>query len=112
MLMLFLLWLLCFLDFERRNCSTALIYGYRIQPLSEALDDLFKEFNALKERLGELTEKFTTIESFIDEVKASRANTGGQASAPSSGAAAGPASGPIQRQGGRRVIRKKTAQST
>uniref|UniRef100_A0A3Q2CG23 Si:ch211-76l23.4 n=1 Tax=Cyprinodon variegatus TaxID=28743 RepID=A0A3Q2CG23_CYPVA len=96
-----------------QNDHQTLLPDYsRIQPLSEALDDLFKEFNALKERLGELTEKFTTIESFIDEVKASRANTGGQASAPSSGAAAGPASGPIQRQGGRRVIRKKTAQST
>ncbi|MEQ2169538.1 hypothetical protein GOODEAATRI_026199 [Goodea atripinnis] len=42
---------------------------YSILPLSEALDDLYKEFNALKERLGDLTEKFTGIESFIDEVK-------------------------------------------
>ncbi|XP_069037132.1 uncharacterized protein [Lepisosteus oculatus] len=48
----------------------------RIQPLSEALDDLFKEFNALKERLGDLSEKFVAIETFIDEVK-----SGQQASA-------------------------------
>uniref|UniRef100_H3B458 Si:ch211-76l23.4 n=2 Tax=Latimeria chalumnae TaxID=7897 RepID=H3B458_LATCH len=42
----------------------------RIQPLSEALDDLYKEFNALKERLGELSNKFANIEIFIDEVRA------------------------------------------
>ncbi|KAM9457271.1 uncharacterized protein Hap1MRO34_018515 [Clarias gariepinus] len=41
----------------------------RIQPLSEALDDLYKEFNALKSHLGELTDKFTAIESFIDDLK-------------------------------------------
>ncbi|MGH0133379.1 UNVERIFIED_CONTAM: hypothetical protein FKN15_052360 [Acipenser sinensis] len=46
-------------------------YG-RIQPLSEALGDLFKEFNALKERLGELTTKFDGIEGFVDEMRAGR----------------------------------------
>lgn len=86
-----------------QNDHQTLLPDYsRIQPLSEALDDLYKEFNALKERLGDLTEKFTAIESFIDEVKASRANNAGS----------NPASGPIQRQGGRRVIRKKTTTST
>lgn len=46
----------------------------RIQPLSEALDDLFKEFNALKTHLGELTEKFGPLETFIDELKTERAS--------------------------------------
>ncbi|XP_069049956.1 uncharacterized protein [Lepisosteus oculatus] len=46
-------------------------YG-RIQPLSEALGDLYKEFNALKERLGELTTKFEGIESFVDDMQAGR----------------------------------------
>lgn len=46
----------------------------RIQPLSEALDDLYKEFNALKSHLGELTEKFGPLETFIDELKAERAS--------------------------------------
>uniref|UniRef100_A0A8C0YN45 Si:ch211-76l23.4 n=1 Tax=Cyprinus carpio carpio TaxID=630221 RepID=A0A8C0YN45_CYPCA len=45
----------------------------RIQPLSEALDDLYKEFNALKTHLGELTEKFGPLETFIDELKAEKA---------------------------------------
>ncbi|XP_078082122.1 uncharacterized protein LOC144501972 [Mustelus asterias] len=46
-------------------------YG-RIHTLSEALDDLYKEFNALKERLIELTNKFEGVELFVDELKASR----------------------------------------
>ncbi|XP_062840947.1 uncharacterized protein si:ch211-76l23.4 [Trichomycterus rosablanca] len=46
----------------------------RIQPLSEALDDLYKEFNALKAHLGELTEKIGPIETFIDELKTEKAN--------------------------------------
>ncbi|KAM6474161.1 uncharacterized protein PHA67_006751 isoform 2-T2 [Liasis olivaceus] len=41
-------------------------YG-RIKPLSDALDDLYKEFNALKEQLGELTKRFEGVESFVDE---------------------------------------------
>uniref|UniRef100_A0A3P8VNM9 Si:ch211-76l23.4 n=1 Tax=Cynoglossus semilaevis TaxID=244447 RepID=A0A3P8VNM9_CYNSE len=56
-----------------QNDHQALLPDYAIQPLAEALDDLYKEFNALKVHLGDLTEKFTAIESFIDEVKAGRA---------------------------------------
>ncbi|CAH2291568.1 Hypothetical predicted protein [Pelobates cultripes] len=48
-------------------------YG-RIKSLSEALDDLYKEFNALKERLGELSTKFESVEAFVDQM-----NTGRQA---------------------------------
>ena len=44
----------------------------RIEPLSEALSDLYKEFNALKERLGELTTKFEGVEGFVDDVRAGR----------------------------------------
>lgn len=81
---------------------------FRIQPLSEALDDLYKEFNALKAHLGDLTEKFAAIETFIDEVKASRANNAntGPASGP------GPAPGSIPRQTGRRVMKKKATTTT
>lgn len=46
-------------------------YG-RIKSLSEALDDLYKEFNALKERLGELTTKFDGVEAFVDQMNAGR----------------------------------------
>lgn len=46
-------------------------YG-RIKSLSEALDDLYKEFNALKERLGELTNKFDSVEAFVDQMSAGR----------------------------------------
>ncbi|KAG8129218.1 hypothetical protein E2320_015912 [Naja naja] len=42
-------------------------YG-RIKPLSDALDDLYKEFNALKEHLGGLTKRFEGVESFVDEM--------------------------------------------
>lgn len=46
---------------------------HRIQPLSEALDDLYKEFNALKAHLGDLSEKVVAVETFIDELKTERA---------------------------------------
>uniref|UniRef100_A0A672YK77 Si:ch211-76l23.4 n=1 Tax=Sphaeramia orbicularis TaxID=375764 RepID=A0A672YK77_9TELE len=76
----------------------------RIQPLSEALDDLYKEFNALKAHLGDLTEKFNAVETFIDEVKAERASAPPQAPPP--------ANGPISRQGGRRLVKKKATPTT
>ncbi|XP_033501435.2 uncharacterized protein LOC117268834 [Epinephelus lanceolatus] len=86
-----------------QNDHQSLLPEYaRIQPLSEALDDLYKEFNALKAHLGDLTEKFTAIETFIDEVKANNANAG---SAP--GPAPVPAPAPVPRQTGRRVMKKK-----
>ncbi|XP_039541608.1 uncharacterized protein si:ch211-76l23.4 [Pimephales promelas] len=58
-----------------QNDHQSLLPDYsRIQPLSEALDDLYKEFNALKTRLGELTEKFGPLETFVDELKTERAS--------------------------------------
>uniref|UniRef100_A0A8C5CRU4 Si:ch211-76l23.4 n=1 Tax=Gadus morhua TaxID=8049 RepID=A0A8C5CRU4_GADMO len=85
-----------------RNDHQSLLPDYhRIQPLSEALDDLYKEFNALKSHLGELTEKFTAIETFIDEVKA------GRSSSPAPGPAPAPAPAPIPGPTRRKVIRKK-----
>ncbi|XP_048870941.1 uncharacterized protein si:dkey-282h22.5 [Brienomyrus brachyistius] len=44
----------------------------RIKPLSDALDDLYTEFNSLKERLGELTTKFEGVEAFVDDMRAGR----------------------------------------
>ncbi|XP_077386269.1 uncharacterized protein LOC144024055 [Festucalex cinctus] len=86
------------------NDHAALLPDYaRIQPLSEALDDLYKEFNALKAHLGELTEKFTAMETFMDEVKASRGT--GQTQTQTQGQAS---SAPVPRQTGRRVMKKKT----
>ncbi|XP_037830424.1 uncharacterized protein si:ch211-76l23.4 [Kryptolebias marmoratus] len=89
-----------------QNQHQSLLPDYaRIQPLSEALDDLYKEFNALKAHLGDLTEKFTAIEAFIDEVKASRA--AGAAPAPGPGPAPSPGPAPAPRQTGRRVMKRK-----
>ncbi|XP_057716861.1 uncharacterized protein si:ch211-76l23.4 [Corythoichthys intestinalis] len=83
------------------NDHQSLLPDYaRIQPLAEALDDLYKEFNALKTHLGELTEKFTAMETFMDEVKAGRGSGQAQNQTP---LAASP------RQTGRRVMKKKTA---
>lgn len=89
---------------------------FRIQPLSEALDDLFKEFNALKTRLGDLTDKFTAIETFIDEVKTSRATSSNANTNPNPNTSAstnpntGTAVAPVVRQ--RRVMRKKAPASS
>ncbi|MGH0120466.1 UNVERIFIED_CONTAM: hypothetical protein FKN15_066353 [Acipenser sinensis] len=67
-----------------QNDHQALLPDYsRISPLSEALDDLFNEFNALKERLGDLSEKFVGMETFIEEVKDGKVPSGGaRAAAP------------------------------
>ncbi|KAH0629343.1 hypothetical protein JD844_011355, partial [Phrynosoma platyrhinos] len=53
-------------------------YG-RIKPLSDALDDLYKEFNALKERLGELTTRFEGVESFVDEMNQGQSQSAAKA---------------------------------
>lgn len=80
-------------------------FSLRIQPLSEALDDLYKEFNALKSHLGDLTEKFGAIETFIDDFKAKQANNGNA----NGNTDAGPAAAPVPRLTGtgRRLMRKK-----
>uniref|UniRef100_A0A3B4WVX0 Si:ch211-76l23.4 n=1 Tax=Seriola lalandi dorsalis TaxID=1841481 RepID=A0A3B4WVX0_SERLL len=96
-----------------QNDHQSLLPDYaRIQPLSEALDDLYKEFNALKAHLGDLTEKFSAIETFIDEVKASRANNANAGTAPAAGAGAGAGAGAVPRQPTRRVMRKKATASS
>ncbi|CAJ1075135.1 hypothetical protein L3Q82_014141%2C partial [Xyrichtys novacula] len=44
----------------------------RIQPLSNALGDLYKQFNALKDELATLSAKFDSVEAFVDDLNSGR----------------------------------------
>lgn len=44
----------------------------RIRPLSDAVGDLYSQFNTLKDELGKLTQKFDTLEAFVDDLKDGR----------------------------------------
>jgi len=80
------------------NDHQSLLPDYsRIQPLSEALDDLYKEFNALKAHLGDLSEKVVAVESFVDELKTERAS-GTANTAPAVPPPPAPAPGPTRRK--------------
>ncbi|KAA0724977.1 hypothetical protein E1301_Tti010591 [Triplophysa tibetana] len=58
-------------DLLLNDHNTVLPDYERIKPLSEALNDLYSEFNSLKERLAELTTKFEGIEMFVEDVRGS-----------------------------------------
>ncbi|XP_035852915.1 uncharacterized protein si:dkey-282h22.5 isoform X2 [Sander lucioperca] len=44
----------------------------RIPPLSDALGDLYRQFNTLKDELGRLTSKFDGVEGFVEDLKYGR----------------------------------------
>ncbi|XP_076122785.1 uncharacterized protein LOC143102855 [Alosa pseudoharengus] len=55
------------------NDHAAVLPEYvRIKPLSDALGDLYKQFNSLKENLGALSAKFDRVEAFVDDVQAGK----------------------------------------
>ncbi|KAJ8377646.1 hypothetical protein AAFF_G00254910 [Aldrovandia affinis] len=55
------------------NHHSAVLPDYgRIQPLSDALGDLYRELNTLKERLGALTSRLGGMEEFVEDMRAGR----------------------------------------
>ncbi|XP_076843443.1 uncharacterized protein LOC143488548 [Brachyhypopomus gauderio] len=59
-------------DLLVNNHASVLPEYVRIQPLSDAVDDLYKQFNTLKENLAKLTENFDKVETFVDEIQAGK----------------------------------------
>uniref|UniRef100_A0A4W4DRT9 Si:ch73-127m5.3 n=1 Tax=Electrophorus electricus TaxID=8005 RepID=A0A4W4DRT9_ELEEL len=72
------------------NDHNTVLPDYRRLPLSEALNDLYKEFNTLKERLGELTTKFEGVESFLDDFQTGRSPTSPREDRPKPGTQGNP----------------------
>lgn len=44
----------------------------RIRPLSDAVGDLYRQFNTLKDDLAKLTSRFDGVEAFVDDLKQGR----------------------------------------
>ncbi|KAG7507795.1 hypothetical protein JOB18_044633 [Solea senegalensis] len=59
-------------DLLLHDHNTVLPDYARIQHLSDALADLYREFNAMKERLVALTSKFDGVEAFVDDARLAR----------------------------------------
>lgn len=45
---------------------------HRIKSLSDAADDLYNQFNTLKDNLAKLSNKFDKVEDFVDELQAGK----------------------------------------
>ncbi|XP_047657079.1 uncharacterized protein si:dkey-282h22.5 [Tachysurus fulvidraco] len=59
-------------DLLVNNHASVLPEYVRIKSLSDAADDLYKQFNTLKDSLGKLTSKFDKVEDFVDELQAGK----------------------------------------
>ncbi|KPP59941.1 hypothetical protein Z043_122094 [Scleropages formosus] len=69
--------IMCQMHHHRNSLLSA-----RIKPLSEALGDLYKALNGLKEHLGRLTDKFDRVEAFVDDLQAGKVRGIGRVARP------------------------------
>ncbi|XP_035468086.1 uncharacterized protein LOC118287216 isoform X2 [Scophthalmus maximus] len=93
-------------DLLLHDHSTVLPDYGRIQHLSDALGDLYREFNALKERLAELTAKFDGVEAFVDQVRSGRKPAAPRGETREEGEAAAAGGRPQGRRRSRVVVRR------
>ncbi|KAK2829286.1 hypothetical protein Q7C36_017276 [Tachysurus vachellii] len=96
-------------DLLVNNHASVLPEYVRIKSLSDAVDDLYKQFNTLKDSLGKLTSKFDKVEDFVDELQAGKIPNAWMWKAPKRPPVSVPTQTPVRASGRGQWVRRARA---